>query len=82
MLDLKIKPSDKILIVAPHPDDETLGCGGLLAKYGPQCDVLLVSNGELGFFETSTVTDPSLVAKIREKEFEDAMNFFKVHKYF
>ena len=22
----------KILIIAPHPDDEVLGCGGLLAK--------------------------------------------------
>ena len=23
----------KLLIIAPHPDDETLGCGGILHKF-------------------------------------------------
>jgi LmbE family N-acetylglucosaminyl deacetylase len=31
------------LILAPHCDDETLGCGGLLAKYGPECAVVVAS---------------------------------------
>ena len=30
--------SDKILIVAPHPDDETLGCGGTLLKHAKRGD--------------------------------------------
>ena len=34
------KEEDKILIVAPHQDDETFGCGGLMSLYGKICDVV------------------------------------------
>ena len=36
----------RILVIAPHPDDETLGVGGTIAKYSSQGDevfVLIVS---------------------------------------
>ncbi len=32
------------LVVAPHMDDESLGCGGLLAKYPSECSVLVVTD--------------------------------------
>ncbi len=32
------------LVIAPHMDDESLGCGGLLAKYPDECDVLVVTD--------------------------------------
>lgn len=35
----------KRLVLAPHCDDETLGCGGLLAKY-PDTGVLVVAAGD------------------------------------
>lgn len=38
----------KTLIVAPHPDDETLGCGGaiaLLQHFGNPIQVLVISDG-------------------------------------
>jgi LmbE family N-acetylglucosaminyl deacetylase len=43
-------------VVAPHCDDETLGCGGLLAKYRDECGVIVL-------------TAPD---KVREKEFDRA----------
>ena len=38
----------KILIVAAHPDDEVLGCGGTIARHADACDqvqVLIVAEG-------------------------------------
>jgi len=39
---------EKILVVAAHPDDETLGCGGLIAKLinqGKQVRVIFIAEG-------------------------------------
>src|SRR5207244_3746797 len=30
--ELELTPLDRILVLAPHPDDEVLCCGGLLAR--------------------------------------------------
>lgn len=35
------------LIVAPHADDETMGCGGLLAKYPSECKVVICANPDV-----------------------------------
>lgn len=45
---LEIKDSDRILIIAPHPDDEVIGPGGLLAMYPAQCHVIVMTDGSLG----------------------------------
>lgn len=67
---LEIKEKDKICILAPHADDETIGCGGLLSLYASQCDVILLTDGSRG-------GDPV----VREKEFSSVMSFFDVHNY-
>ena len=42
-------PGHRVVVLAPHPDDELLGCGGTLQKHraaGEQVDVVLVTSGE------------------------------------
>lgn len=44
-----IRPSDRILVVAPHPDDEALGCAGIIrraVKNNIPVRVVLMTNGD------------------------------------
>ncbi len=75
--ELVIKPTDKICVLAPHADDETIGCGGLLALYGPQCDVMLLTDGTKGGDRNM----PDEVQRVREREFAKAMQFFDVRAF-
>lgn len=70
---LEIRPTDKICILAPHADDESIGCGGLLALYGKQCDVVLLTDGAF--------KGKNNIREIREKEFAKVMNLFSVKNY-
>jgi len=42
-------PAQRVLVLAPHPDDESIGCGGTIilhAAAGAQVRILTVTNGE------------------------------------
>lgn len=44
-------PAGPVAVIAPHPDDETIGCGGILALHaarGDVVDVVIVTNGDRG----------------------------------
>ena len=72
-------PTDKpILIIAPHFDDEILGCGGLICycnKNGCVCDVLFMTNGDAG----SPVNQPQYLTDIRKKESRNAKKMIGYH---
>lgn len=43
------------IVLAPHPDDESIGCGGSIAKHvkaGSRVRVIFLTNGDRGDFET------------------------------
>jgi LmbE family N-acetylglucosaminyl deacetylase len=66
-----------MLVVLAHPDDETFGCGGTLAKYaheGARVTLVCATRGEVG-----EISDPSLAAQdnlgeVREQELRNAAN--------
>ncbi len=57
----------KVLVIAPHPDDEALGCGGAIrlhANAGDEVYALYLTSGELG----SPGEDQTATAQRREDE--------------
>lgn len=76
-MELKINKQDRILILTPHPDDESIGCGGLLLRYAGQCDVILLTDGAKGNRDWSE----EKTCKVRKKEFQKVMKWLGVRKY-
>ena len=66
---INIKEKDKILIIAPHPDDECIGCGGLLSLYPEKCSVVVMTDGSQGNINVK----PEQEKNIRKIQFVDEM---------
>lgn len=66
----------KLLCVLAHPDDESLGLGGILAKYaaeGIEAYLVTATRGERGWFGPAEENPgPEALGKIREGELRDA----------
>lgn len=68
------KPSKTILVFAPHPDDETLACGGTIRKRIAQgCDVKIVfmtdgSHSHSAVLGIYSEPSPDELVEIRQKE--------------
>jgi len=59
---------DKILVLAAHPDDETLGCGGFLAKYGGNnVRVVFIAEGSSCRFNSDEINEQYVKDKIAER---------------
>ncbi len=63
-----------ILVLAPHPDDESLGCGGLLAKAfaGPGAHVVCMTDGAASH-PGSRAYPPVRLAGLRAAELDRAL---------
>ena len=60
---------EKILIIAAHPDDEILGCGGFMSKYANQVEfaVVFIAEGDSCRFNNSELT-PLILKKNKHRE--------------
>ena len=67
----------KLLAVFAHPDDESMGMGGTLAKYsaeGVETHLVCASRGERGWFGPEEQDPgPERLGQIRTKELEKAV---------
>ena len=64
-----------LLVIAPHPDDESLGCGGLIAwgcESGRPVKVLFLTDGE-GSHPGSRRFPPARLSQVRIQEAVDAL---------
>lgn len=66
---LDLSSPKRAMIFAPHPDDETLGCGGTLARLAGHCDVqaVLVTDG------SGAGQLPPEAVQLRREEFRQAL---------
>ncbi len=70
--------NQKLLVIAPHPDDEIWGCGGLIAKVkreGGKVYVLVATVGDLDMYGGDSKEN------VRIDEFKEVMKFFNVDDY-
>ena len=73
---LELNPDDKCLVIAPHADDESIGCGGLLLKYPDNCDVVVLTDGGKG-----GVGDERVIIVNRLAELKNAMQYANIKNY-
>ena len=74
---MKSLKNEKLLVVAPHSDDEVLGCGGLISKIKKEGGKVFVLIFNLGFEKNDTKESQDK----RKQEVKEAMSALKVDDY-
>ena len=73
-----------ILIIAAHPDDETLGCGGIVSKFidlGLEFFVLFIGEGSTCRFEQIDSKEAQAAIKERRNYAMEAMSLLGINDY-
>lgn len=72
-----VKPArEHVLFIFAHPDDETFGCGGLLAllhDQGAITSYVVATRGEVGEIQVEGLATPETLGPVREVELRSAM---------
>lgn len=72
---------ENVLVFAPHPDDDIIGCGGSIARHiqlGDRVTIVYMTSGESGSLKYSTQE----LASIREEEARQAAAILGVSQLF
>lgn len=72
---IRLPVDGPVLVVAPHPDDETLGCGGLIASHmmsGQRLHVAFITDGGASH-PNSELWSRARLAECREAEAQEAL---------
>lgn len=75
---IELPEGTRLLVLAPHPDDESIGCGGLIAKWmvaGRRAKIVIITDGAMGGEEKgASEADTSLArAGLVEQRSAEAM---------
>ncbi len=89
MMESELTPYDvvdltgqRVLVLAPHPDDESFGCGGALALHrqsGDPVKVVFLSSGELG--QWGQEQNAETTRQLREAEVREALTHLGVEDF-
>lgn len=77
-IDVHFLAKQTLLVVAPHADDEVIGCAGTIAKVkelGGRVYVMVMSIGDLKLYNGK---DDVVSAELRRREFEETVQFLGV----
>lgn len=81
MTKLSFNINDKCLVIAPHPDDESIGMGGVLLSYSQNFDVIVLSDGRYGGILEDGLVNPPKTIKQRAYELKNAMEYIGISHY-
>lgn len=73
----RFEDARKMLLIAPHPDDEVIGCGGILVKYSDKFDVICISSSGVAYQNISAKER----SNIRIKEFNRVMDYLGIKNH-